>query len=521
MKKKYLKVEDNTLIIWCTGICFLLQGNVIYTDLLVIADKVLHEQINFNELYGFYKIAIYNKQDNSWLLFGDNAGSQFWIIDYEKKIFSDRLLSIRDQRKGNILPNYDAVLQMCSEGYILTEDTLIKNVSRTSSEYYYLIVRNNIQKKSKKLSAFSRSKGMDLKQLMEILCKNISQSQVACVCTGGTDSRVVLAHLIRNHVTPRLIITGHEDNPDVKISQEIAEILHLPLEIQDPFLKEQDWIEKGFQFCDGMSDVVDAYRHFKKKTWAVDQGLFYEFGGVGGEYYKNHFFHFFHWRGLWPTYNKAYELLCKDLVSVPLWGGENLKKSQFETEVKVKKIVKSHYEGRVYDAFNEVGMMILQSKAGVLTNQFAPEVIKLDPLTEREVIARGIKGTARSHQMHQWQRKEIYNACPKLCNIKTDRGYSCSLNPWVLFIERIHMLTFYCGRVFQRVKQKLGMNFKSSQATYWNRDYEEARNSGEFEQALEVCKQLKIIEKHITKKEIPINKVGIILCIGIMFRDNI
>ena len=354
--------------------------------------------------------------------------------------------------------------------------------------------------------------------LMEVLCKDLDEKHVSCVCTGGTDSRTVLAHLIHYGIKPKLILTGYPDNPDIAVAKKITDTLNLTLEIQDPSLKEEGWIQTAFDFSDGMTDIVGAFRHFNKKQWAMNEQMTYEFGGVGGEYYKNHFFHFFQWRGLHPTYERAFELLCKGITIVPSWGGTLLRKIQPEVEKRIMEIVCTHFEGSPLSAFNEVGMQILQSKSGVLTNQFAPTVLKIDPLTEREIIAGGSKGAVRKHRMHCWQRKEIHQACPVLSDIETDQGYSCTVNSVKLFVERIRMMIFYTGRLVLRIRKKLGLSYVKSEPAYWNRDYADAKDTLEFDQALDVCKQLGVIGEKVVKQEIPLTKTGEILLVGMMFR---
>lgn len=99
MKEGYVKEENENLIVWYSGVCYWIHQNDPCKDMVMISEKIMNEQIDYNELFGFYKIAIQRKSDKTWILLGDNAGSQFWVIDYQKRVFSDRLLELKEQRE--------------------------------------------------------------------------------------------------------------------------------------------------------------------------------------------------------------------------------------------------------------------------------------------------------------------------------------------------------------------------------------------------------------------------------------
>ena len=62
-------------------------------------------------------------------------------------------------------------------------------------KYLSVDFHGNINSMNKSLLSLSENKGKSLEQIMSVLLKAIGNAPIAAVCTGGTDSRVILAHL--------------------------------------------------------------------------------------------------------------------------------------------------------------------------------------------------------------------------------------------------------------------------------------------------------------------------------------
>lgn len=514
----YKYIENELLCIWISGVIFFdLDDGTTCSDLLSIASDILNENYDFNRLHGFYKIIIKSKKDDRYVFFGDNSGSQHLFIDIEKGLFSDSFLALVDKRKGKLNPCYCAIIQLLNDT-VFTNETIVQGIYRTGIEKYYIYQQKEIFEKSKKLTSLSDREGRNLKDIMQALSDHVGEKHIGAVCTGGTDSRTVLACLNYFNKTPKLIITGHSENPDIKIASEVAQVLSLPLTIINPKEKHDSWLEKALLFSDGEFDTVLAFRHLQVLNWARENDIRYIFGGVGGEFYKNAFCSPVRYGAYKKPFSidKICDLLIRERINVPSWASEALISAKNEVKQSIRNETGSWEEsGTVLNGFNRVGYQILTTKSGLITNVFSDECTRIDPLMDRDLVATVSKKLPLTLAMHVWQRKQILSFCPKLCDIPTDAGYSCTMRPLKLTVERIKKGFFWTGRILSRLASKIGVKPKL-QIGYWENDYNEARGTEEFQRCIEICKEKNIIGKNV-EANIRNDHIGIIILLGQVF----
>ena len=75
----YKRNEDDKLIIFCNGLVVFEKNGKTTTDLLEIAHAIVEEQLDYNDLYGFYRMVIVEKSQSKIIFFGDNSGSQRFL----------------------------------------------------------------------------------------------------------------------------------------------------------------------------------------------------------------------------------------------------------------------------------------------------------------------------------------------------------------------------------------------------------------------------------------------------------
>ena len=161
---------------------------------------------------------------------------------------------------------------------------------------------------------------------------------------------------------------------------------------------------------------------------------------------------------------------------------------------------------------------MLTSASCSITNVILPYCTKIDPLMNRNLIASVCYKSPFSLTMARWQRREINAQCPQLSEVETDQGFSCSVRTTVLIKESFKILSHYINLAANKIKRKILK--QKVEISNWQQDYIDAKSSPEYESAIEVCKQLGIISKNSTAHNLPINKVGFILMIG-MFLSNL
>ena len=516
---RYQAAENDKYSVWLSGLVLLENKSC---DLLKLAELAFHQRLHYPSLSGNFKLMAYSREDDSYLFFGDHAGSQYFYIDTEHALFSDSLLDLRVKQGDAARLNMSAALELVEYGRTLGDKTLVFGIKKTCSNHYYRFHDGKIEVFDKCLPTFSQMpEQISLDDVCGPFLSALGEEKVCAICTGGTDSRAILSNLIYRKVSPALLLTGHTTNPDIPIAEKIAQTLDLPLTLVSFQDREAGWLEKGFFFFDGMQDAVLSYRHLKKARHVKEKGYAFEFGGVGGEFYKNSFCLPFRQGHIRNKEKHLRQILSGSGDSRRACFGDALRAARPETDTFVDTLIrKGLQEKSLLAACNHVGFEFLKSISGSVTNSYAAVCCKIDPLMDRRLIAAVSHKRPQRLAMHIWQRRTISAYAPALSDIPTDQGYSCSVNSWKLLKERWKKLRFYASRVTARLRQKLGLRYQSSIQHYWDNDYAVARESDCWKQALKRCEELGVLRKDVQEKEIPLNKTGIILQIGFLFHND-
>jgi len=515
----YQVSENEAYIIWCSGIVIVENRPC---DLLSLAQRAHRDQLDYNTLAGNFKLVIYIKQEQSYLFFGDNSGSQFLFMDDENARFSDSLLALRAQRGTTAQPNLNAVADLIEFDRIFGEKTLVAGIRKTCAEYYYRFCGGKFASFDKKLPSFSEmSPDIQFDNVLAPILASVQEAKICAVCTGGTDSRVILSGLVAHNISPKLLLTGHSDNPDIPIAQKIADTLKLPLTLVPFHEQEANWLEKSFCFLDGGYDVVLGYRHLKKARFVNSEGYVAEFGGVGGEFYKNNFCLPFRNGHIRNKKKHLRRILCGNGNANRACFADALRKAKQENADFFEDLIqKGSQEHSLLAACNYVGLEMIKSSSGAITNGYASVCCKVDPLVDRRLIGAVSHKHPWTLSMHLWQRKQIAKHCPKLSDIPTDQGYSCTVKPMLLTKERLKKLYFYAERIGARVLRKFGLRYRDAAPHYWDIDYKNAREDPLWAASVEYCKSVGILRSNVQDTEIPLAQTGILLQIGMLFHEN-
>ena len=423
---KYEISENASYKIWLSGV-FCYDADI---DILETACKLCCENFDFNRVYGFFRLIILDKTKNRYILVGDNSGSQYFYFDESNKRFSDSFIALRKQINNPTL-DYSAISELFTLGAILGEDTIVKEIKKSDSNYYFIVENNCIKKLSKKLVPFNKIDKFDnsFEQIMRKLLSKIKPDRIGAVLTGGTDSRVILSYLYYAGIRPELFLTGHKDNPDVTIAEEISEKLGLKLEVIDPDDENDDKLKTGYFFLDGAYDAVLSYRHYLKLKSVVHKKLSFEFGGLGGEFYKNDACHPIIY-GLcgYKQHSYYYKTILKRNIKYLSFWGSDLIKGYERDYAKLDEISKlSDEESRFLSKCNRVFFELLKARGGSITNAYSAVCCKVDPLMDRNLIAVSSQTSSLRHDFKLWQKRLINKYCEKIAEIRTDQSFTCSL----------------------------------------------------------------------------------------------
>lgn len=511
--EKYSLHENEKYIIWLSGLLYYGESDA-DRDIFSIVSRFERGELDFNKLHGFYRLVIFDKNSESFFFWGDNSSSQYFFIDETRGLFSDSFLSLVRGRRGNISLCHEAAVQLISN-IIFDELTLVEGIVRSSPEKYYRFVDKKIETLDKGLHPFCQCSGEEVFKITESLLAAARDWKCGAVCTGGTDSRVILSYLSYKNVLPPLVITGHADNPDVAVAEIIADKLGLPLSFIDPAEKSGDWLEKAFEFSDGCYDSVLSYRHLQVLHWAEEKDVNCIYGGVGGEFYKNSFCFPVRHRAFAKAFDslRLFRLLVSSRMKLPAWAGEELLASRSEFISRCERDLSAfREEGSVLNGFNRFGYQILRNRAGAVTNAFAGRCTRIDPLMDREAAAKISHKNPWLLSMYIWHRRQIARYCKALCDIPTDQGYTCTVRPVKLFFERVIKGLYWANKALAR----FGFAQRKT-VDYWRADYIEARSDPLFRQGFDICKKIGVISQNANESDIENSQLGNIILIGQLF----
>ena len=515
LHSNYALSENDTAECALFGVIAHMDDENVCYDALDIATRFCNGNLDFDNIVGFFRMVIYDKETGKQYYFCDNCGSMRFLVDKETNTVHDSFLSAIENRHGNIAPCYDAIAQKFAWLRTMDDTTVVEGIVKLGAHFYMEQDGEKLTEHKKGLKTFAQHRtDLDAKRITDILCKALEGQRIGAVITGGADSRVILSYLYDIGKKPDLIITGRDDNPDVPIAKQIAEKLNLPLAVYNPDEVEDCWLEKSFFESDGLYDTVAYYRHLRKSQLSDEIGYHYEFGGVGGEYYKN-FYPRYRRRGniFFSSPQKAFDAICKVPFSAP-WIGESVAKEA------------GNVRGYVYDymvratgesgkqVMNNTGNFYMMGGLSDIANPISKSVVKIDPLIDRNSISAALdESMSPFYALCMWNRREVAKYCPELSDIPRDVGQTLSMDKKVIRKERSDLRKLFLSRVMQKLKNR-NVNFN---AKYWDNDFSRAKQTKEFEEALTACKKLGIIAQDATAESIKTNITGHIINIGLIF----
>lgn len=517
---KYTIFENENYKIWLSGI--VVYENDIYNNEKIydLAHKICTKNIDYNEIYGYFRLSIFDKINNQYLLLGDNSGSQYFYYLNNVCVFSDSFLTIKKQIEKPTI-DYSAISELFTLGRIFAEDTIIKEIKKTDSNKYYIVNKTGITSYTKELSPFNKidKAKNNFAKIMDKLISKLHKNKIGAIITGGTDSRTILSYLNYAGLKPKLVLTGHKDNPDIPIAKEISNKLGLALTIIEPNEINEEKLVKAYKFLDGAYDVVLSYRHYLKSQWILENNLDFEIGGVGGEFYKNVSCH--------PLINgikgiNSFEYYYKTILlknkQYSKFFGKELKTALEEDINKLYGIAKIADNEPVFlSKCNKVYFEYLKSAFGSITNAYSSVCCKIDPLMDRNLVAVSSQTTTLKHDLNLWQRRHINKFCKEIADIKTDQGYTCSLQKKYFMLDFVKQMKFNLSRIIARIQRKLGFKYKDITSKYWDKDYLNARKTDIWRKALLFCKSNGIISPETEESDIPMALTGNIILIGMVF----
>lgn len=250
------------------------------------------------------------KKDGALHVCGDGLGANGIFTDADHTVWSNSFLALLELIKPKTF-DIQACYEYVTNGAIFGDRSLVEGVSRLPADSL-LILKDQVPEVRQRPSPIS-TRPLDhlrtldaiadyhvkqLEQVFEPLARNYAD-RIRLSFSGGFDSRLMLANLIKFGARPSLFVYGDKHDEDVRIAQRISKGEGLPLEC----------IDKSTIPAPGLDEFVGETEKnlFAFDGWKVETPLF-DFGadredrtgrhhdgqiplnGSLGEIYRNFFY---------------------------------------------------------------------------------------------------------------------------------------------------------------------------------------------------------------------------------------
>lgn len=466
--------------------------------------------VNFDDCIGSYRVHI-TCPDGKEIYFSDNAGVMRWYLHQNSgKVFS-RLSDIPAALRH---PDMPSIAQFLWFGCIYETGTLVENVIKSDPECFYVLQDGAILSQSKNLTPLEQLAGGEdaLERYMRRILRATNGTEtIGCTITAGTDSRSILAHLKANGVHPLLSITGTETHPDVQTAQKIAAALEEELLVISGLSSGFDWIASTEEEVDGQAGICGAFRLLEQFRTIEKRGITLQFGGGAGEFYKNSFINqdypFYKGKPNWQRFLKM-KVITYDFPKHIC--GEALLPEIERVPAVLLQNVSAHDGGTKASAYLSAGYRILQARASTVSVMENRHVVTCNPLLERSVVAPMLRKDPYRLEMQSYQRTQVAQYCPEIMDIPTDRGLT--LNPEKIRSETLKSLLFLLSVAFGRILRRKKATGRVDPI------FASGLKSEDYSKAVDQCKQLGILDPHLSVDHIPDSIADRIFTVGQFFR---
>ncbi|SDO96951.1 hypothetical protein SAMN04515624_10514 [Eubacterium maltosivorans] len=488
------------------------------TVISIIDEYIKSNNINFIDIYGAFSIVIV-KPDNTIIFFTDNSNMRCFFIG--NRTVSSSFLEIAKVEKIDQFDT-ESIYELLKFGCVYFGKTLLKGISISESDKFYVIKNEKCQCIDKKIGGIDNKTSIDdVNTFFEEMADALSECNITLSLTGGYDSRMVFACL-NNYVPIDLFISGDNDeDSDIKIAKKVSEIANKDIDVikvKKP--KELDKkLNNFFEDADGVVSFVNngfmRINNFLHER--ANKGYDCYLTGDGGVLHKDWW-----WIQDFPFYKKRNTNMKKfysqriDVFKVDGIFGKELKKycDFYENDFykKCKKYLKK-YNSESYDSLyfslNGKKTAINYNSDGKLINIYAP-------LWELELVRYSYHLPRTKRFYYNSMRTVTTKASPQIAKVKTNSGATESSQIRYILRDCIFFSIDYCKKAIRMLGRKLlKKNFFVGNPTTWSIE-KEIRDANITNQALEFCKKCGFLNDKITLSELSFSVVGAIVQIYLL-----
>jgi asparagine synthetase B (glutamine-hydrolysing) len=249
-------------------------------------------------LKGVFFIVIRDRCVDRYYALVDNSG--LYHAFYSNRLAGNSFLEIaglEGLRAADFNP--EAVVEFLHFGCIYSGRTFFPSIRKIDAEAIISFQPDGrIEVLPKKLPDISSPAERSFEELLRELAKSAGDETISLDLTGGVDSRLLAVVLSYFGMPFELAGSGVAGNRDLRIAENVAEILGREFHptYHDP--EKTSWGEV-FHLCDGLFDLAKADRPLQLQRDRVSRGVTLAVSGAGGELFKD-----FWWLQDFPLYSR-------------------------------------------------------------------------------------------------------------------------------------------------------------------------------------------------------------------------
>lgn len=301
----YQDANGDTVIVLGT---LLSSGKPAAEALPELLEQFEASSLSWLDMLGTYVVLIY--KGGTLHLLGDGLGASKIYTDSDRALWSNSFLALCEIGQPKRLDK-QACYEYVTNGSVFGTRTLVEGIAslpansilkvnggKASVEERRSPIRNDALDHLKTIDAVADYQVEQLEKVFEPIARNYGE-RIRLSFSGGFDSRLMLANLLKFGAKPSLFVYGDNQDDDVQIARLICKAEGLPLEVIDksltPPLGPEEFIgetEKNLFAFDGWkveTPIFDFGADRKDRTSRHVDGQI-PLNGSLGEIYRNFFY---------------------------------------------------------------------------------------------------------------------------------------------------------------------------------------------------------------------------------------
>ena len=477
-----------------------------------------------NLLKGIFFIVIEEKSMGDYYAFTDNAGL-YHAFCTKNAISNSFLELVKKERLKTEDLDCESVVEFLNFGNLFSGKTFFGAVSKFPCDRIFRYSGREgkvyiIPKKLLDLKIPPDMKRASLRDYFEGLAVSLRNQRVSVDLTGGIDSRLIVLMLKHCGLEFETAISGGtSDFTDVLIAKDIAHSLGIPFHstIQSVSSMDDD-MKEVFLATEGLYDPLYYHRLFQFQKERIARGVTTMISGVGGELLKDYL-----WIQDFPFYSRRSSnidrLVNTRIMSFAAVSGiftERYAKAAGSLRERIVKEL-AHFvldsNTRTYD--NIYFNFLARWTAGSIFTAHSHFLACCAPYLDLDVARMGFSLQRRQRFFNWFHREAITKLHPTIARLRTtEGGISCSSDPKFIFRD----LPKYLSNKAQRLLIKLSLR-KPQETSRNNPDlYRRARDMKAMKEAVEVLKEIKILNSRVELKKIEDRSLGPVLSLGMFVK---